>query len=1036
MLREQRTRKLGELSAAVNTPYKTVDILKSAITTLGTLMEMDAGVVGLLDREDQVNVIVQAEYLRKGMRSYLGERILLDQEHAHWAKPIWNGNLVIVTNLNQMDAPVDPLHPFRNSGVNAILALPIFADEKLYGLLGLFSCTPRRFSEDDVHFARSASAIVSNAVAKAERLAQARRYAAHMAVADAVAQRLLTSNDIKHLPQQVVDTLSRYYPQWNIYVFLKQDDLLVLTGSYNAYHLKIEKEYFRLTLDEGLIGTACRERKVVLANNVHLDPKFVPGDPFSPTQAEICIPIQSGEEILGVLDLQSEQAGDFTREDVAIFQNVALDIGTALINARLMEKDRQHHLVTERLQSVTQRALSAETLEEMLPVVCAAVVEAVHATQASIMLIDAQGYCYRWAGYNYSFPLEPHKVRENGISMSVMRSGKACFIPDVSQAQDIVNPQMIQEGIHASACLPLHGRNEILGVLWILYQSPHFFDAGEQAVFQTFAIQAGLIIEQYHQLEQARRRLWELESLQSLSITLRKSTEAQSMLESLLDTALAVFNASHGSILLPDPNQENLYFAVARGWAQKVSDMRLPVKRSLSGRAFLTNMPFLSPNLLQEPEFYPDVAARIGSGNYAGMFAPIPNEERTMGVIFVGCDLPRQFTKEDLHLLTTFSEMVGTALRREAFRKEMQTRLAQLEALHQIDLTITSSHDLQFTLEVFLEQVTRHLGVDAADILQWDPHSRRYTFKAGRNMSASLRERLLSDWGVDYAAQVASERQIIHIDFLNAEPPESPMNPGLTKRFWAYIGIPIIAKGEVTAIWEIFNHTPFTKEPSWWNFMETLAGQAAIAIDNAIMFENIQQSNQALNSAYEKTIEGWSHALDLRDKETEGHTLRVTELTLEVARAMGIGEEQLLHIRRGALLHDIGKMGVPDSILLKPGQLSAEEREIMRKHPTFAYEMLFPIEYLRPALEIPYCHHEKWDGTGYPRGLRGEEIPLAARIFSVIDVYDALTSDRPYRKAWTREKTLEYIRKQAGKHFDPEVVHFFLELIHQKRDSP
>ncbi|MDP2662145.1 MAG: HD-GYP domain-containing protein, partial [Dehalococcoidia bacterium] len=167
-------------------------------------------------------------------------------------------------------------------------------------------------------------------------------------------------------------------------------------------------------------------------------------------------------------------------------------------------------------------------------------------------------------------------------------------------------------------------------------------------------------------------------------------------------------------------------------------------------------------------------------------------------------------------------------------------------------------------------------------------------------------------------------------------------------------------------------------------------------------------------------------ALDLRDKETEGHSQRVTEMTVDLARAMGTPEAELAHVRRGALLHDIGKMGVPDSILFKPGSLTEDEWVQMRKHPTYAYDLLYPIAYLRQALDIPYCHHEKWDGTGYPRGLKGEQIPLAARIFAALDVWDALTSERPYRPAWEPERALELVRSTSGSHLDPKVVEAFL----------
>jgi putative two-component system response regulator len=193
----------------------------------------------------------------------------------------------------------------------------------------------------------------------------------------------------------------------------------------------------------------------------------------------------------------------------------------------------------------------------------------------------------------------------------------------------------------------------------------------------------------------------------------------------------------------------------------------------------------------------------------------------------------------------------------------------------------------------------------------------------------------------------------------------------------------------------------------------------------------LREANAQLLNAYEATIEGLSHALDLRDRETEGHSQRVTELTLRLAQTMNMSEEEMMHFRRGALLHDIGKIGIPDSILHKPASLTEEEWVIMRRHPQFAYEMLSPIEYLRPALDIPYSHHEKWDGSGYPRGLKGEEIPMAARLFAIADVWDALTSGRPYRPAWTEEQAREYIREQSGKHFEPQVVDLFFKVMEE-----
>jgi putative nucleotidyltransferase with HDIG domain len=211
--------------------------------------------------------------------------------------------------------------------------------------------------------------------------------------------------------------------------------------------------------------------------------------------------------------------------------------------------------------------------------------------------------------------------------------------------------------------------------------------------------------------------------------------------------------------------------------------------------------------------------------------------------------------------------------------------------------------------------------------------------------------------------------------------------------------------------------------------LDTVANQVATALQNALLYDNQQRLNEELTRAYDNTLLGWAHALELRDKETQGHTLRVTELTIQLARKMGYGNSELVHIRRGALLHDIGKMGIPDAILHKPGSLNDDEWAVMRRHPQYAYEMLSSISYLAPSLEIPRYHHEKWDGSGYPCQLKGEAIPLPARVFAVVDVWDALCSDRPYRSAWPRERVLSHIRAGVGTHFDPRVSESFFELV-------
>ena len=360
--------------------------------------------------------------------------------------------------------------------------------------------------------------------------------------------------------------------------------------------------------------------------------------------------------------------------------------------------------------------------------------------------------------------------------------------------------------------------------------------------------------------------------------------------------------------------------------------------------------------------------------------------------------------------------------------ERIKTQLRRLEALRNIDISITSSLDLRVTLGVILEQITTCMNADAVDILLLDK-AMCLEYGAGRGFNTTALQKTHLRLGDGYAGKAALEGRIVYIRDLNESGNEFLRSPHIAyEGFTSYCGIPLMAKGTIKGVLEIFFKKPFELNEEFQSFVEALALQAAIAIDNASLFNDLYRSNIELSLAYDTTIEGWARALDLRDNETEGHSRRVMEMSVRMARELGLSEDKLVDIRRGALLHDIGKMGIPDSILLKPGKLTDMEWETMRRHTVYGYELLLPIRHLSNALDIPYCHHEKWDGTGYPRGLSGKEIPLAARIFSVVDVWDALCSDRPYRSAWPEKKVQEHIKSLSGKDFDPEIVEAFLKI--------
>jgi putative nucleotidyltransferase with HDIG domain/PAS domain S-box-containing protein len=371
---------------------------------------------------------------------------------------------------------------------------------------------------------------------------------------------------------------------------------------------------------------------------------------------------------------------------------------------------------------------------------------------------------------------------------------------------------------------------------------------------------------------------------------------------------------------------------------------------------------------------------------------------------------------------------------RKLAENKIQKQLMRLSALRKIDIAISSSFDLNYILNIILDQITQELQIDAAVIFTINRNTFELESHAIKGINRVDLQPICLKMGEGFAGQAALEGRLIHFsDLPKSERNFLKIELMAGKKYSSVYAIPLIAKGQINGVLEILNQTIISPDDDWMEYFELLAKQTAIAIDNIGLFQGLNRSNLELRKAYDETIEGWSGALDLRDKETEGHTQRVTELTIQLAKKMGVADKELIHIRRGALLHDIGKMGVPDAILFKADNLSESEWELMRKHPTFAYKLISPITFLQPALDIPYCHHEKWDGTGYPRGLKREEIPLSARLFAVIDVWDALLSDRPYRKGWPPQKALQHILDQSGKHFDPEVVEAFLELITDRK---
>ena len=773
-------------------------------------------------------------------------------------------------------------------------------------------------------------------------------------------------------------------------------------------------------------------RQPLILADAQASPDFEKWEGTSYIRGWMGIPLVVRDMVIGEITVDSRHVNAFTEEDARMAKVFAHQAAIAVDNARLYENavtaaDRRA-ILHRAGQEIAQ---ASQDPEKVYAAVHRAAAQLMPAEAFVITLLDNQqeetvGVYLVDKGGRWQVDHAPAGV---GLSGLVISSGKAVITNDL--AVDPI-PGSVHFGeddeVRSILAVPLRLGQRVIGMLSVQSYQPYAYTADDQSLLEMLAAHAAVAIENAHLYAETFKRLKELETVNHTSTILRSARTVGEMLPSLLDETLEVLNTDSGAIWLYDQASGMLKSAAVHGWFVGINENPIRSGDGIAGSVFKTGQVLVSNEFASDPLTRESTRNQIPLG-WGGACIPIRTLQETVGVLFVSVPLPRQLQPDEVHLLVTLSEMAGNAIRRADLHEQTERQLQRLASLRAVDLAINTILDLRVTLGILIDHIISQLKVDAVNILLINPNTQTLYHAAStgfHNEAIKNTQLYIND---SLAGQAIRTRATVHIPNLNATKMVHRAEMLAAEGFISYFGVPLIAKGQIKGILETFHRSAMEPDAEWRNFLETLAGQAAIAIDNSMLFEELQQTNLNLSLAYDATIEGWSKALDLRDQETEGHTLRVTEMTLQLAEKMGMGTTDLVHIRRGALLHDIGKMAVPDSVLRKTGPLSDDEWSIMHRHPEFARDMLSSITYLREALDIPFGHHERWDGSGYPKGLVGEQIPLAARIFAVVDVWDALISDRPYRKSWKKEAALEYISEGRGVLFDPRVVDAFLQMI-------
>lgn len=521
----------------------------------------------------------------------------------------------------------------------------------------------------------------------------------------------------------------------------------------------------------------------------------------------------------------------------------------------------------------------------------------------------------------------------------------------------------------------------------------------------------------------------EREAIISVADAMRSAPTRKELISIFFHQITNLFMADGCMLAEKDSISEDVVFRFGYGpVGERFIGLHIPAGRGISNKVIHEGIPYFSNNGKKDPQFFrPDL---LGESSVVACI-PLIAQSNVLGALWIA--RKETITEAEIKLLSAITNLAANAINRVTLYEQTVLQLQHMASLHQIDTAISSIFPLKRVFNILINNAIKQLGVDAASILLFNKSSKNLEFITGFGLKTNIIHKTKIRLGEGRAGTAALEKRTISMpDLKEAEDDFSQDILRNREGFVSHYVSPLIIKDEIKGVLEVFCRRRIETRPDWFDFFEALSTQAAIAVENANLFSDLQHSNEDLKFAYDATIEGWSKALDLRDKETEGHTQRVTMMAEEMAIVIGLDDKAVTNVRRGSLLHDIGKMGVPDAILLKPDKLSDDEWKIMKMHPTFAYEMLAQIKYLGDAIKIPYCHHEKWDGTGYPRGLKRKQIPLIARIFSLVDVWDAITSDRPYRAAWSVEKALDYILSESGKHFDPDLIVPFLQVINKQ----
>jgi PAS domain S-box-containing protein len=784
-------------------------------------------------------------------------------------------------------------------------------------------------------------------------------------------------------------------------------------------------------LSEGIAGKVIASGKTLRVDDVGLEPAY---EQFTQgIQSELAVPILVNGTIFGCLNAESKALSAFTEHDERLMRTIAESMSTAIEKIRLLQLEKRRREEAEILYRTTRDLVIERDLSKLLHIIVERAAAMLGASSGGLDLCEPEHRLVRCAvSYNtlHDYTGETLKYGE-GAGGVVAETGQPLIIEDYRTWDRRASVYEGDQPFISMLSIPMRWQERVIGVIHI-HESTRvrLFSEEDLRRATLFANQAAIAVENARLFKETSQRAQEAAAIAEVGRDISQTLQLDVILERIAAYAKVLLKARTCAVYLPEAATPTLRAIAALGpSADEIKHDPLNLGEGILGNIALRKSGEIINNVAADPRAIHIQGTELLRLEHL-MGVPVLSKDQLTGLIAVWrIGEGYEFNSTELTFLGSLAGQVAVAIENARLFEAEQRRYQEAEALRKATSVIASTLSLEKVLSTILASLKEVVPYDSASMLLMEGEDVRLAAANGLPDPEVESNRRFTKSSRLLLARLETGEPLIVQDA--SQDPRFEKSPGAEVRGW--MGVPLGVRGQIIGYITLDSYRAGAFDENAAALAQAYAHQAAIAIDNAQLFDNLQQTNLELSEAYDTTLEGWARALELRDKETLGHSRRVTDLTLRLARRLGVGESELTHIRRGVLLHDIGKMGVPDVLLKKNGPLTDQEWIEMRKHPQYAYELLHPITYLRPALDIPYSHHEKWDGSGYPRGLKGTHIPLAARIFAVADVYDALSYDRPYRAAWPRQNVLDYLREQSGAHFDPETVEAFLNLLQDNK---